>query len=150
MVTHYGMSKAVGVVAHDYEDAGKSVSTYTRRVIEAEVKELLETAYSNAKRILTLHNNQLHTLAQELLDKETLTGAQIKALLANPAPAPASVPASVPASAPAPAYTPASAAAAAVAAAQAAATAATAATAGATRSSKSGSTRGSTTQAAGG
>ena len=139
MVTRYGMSKAVGVVAHDYEDAGKSVSTETRRVIEAEVRELLDKAYANAKRILTVHQKELHTLAQALLDKETLTGAQIKALLAAPQPIPA------PAPAPASAFT-----AAAVAAAQAAASAATAATAGATRSSGSGTTRGSTTQAAGG
>jgi len=44
MVTKYGMSKEVGVVAHDYEDDGKSMSTETRLVIEKEVKEMLEAA----------------------------------------------------------------------------------------------------------
>ncbi|KAL7112233.1 hypothetical protein ACP275_05G139300 [Erythranthe tilingii] len=83
MVTKYGMSKNVGVVAHNYDDNGKSMSTETRLLIEQEVRELLETAYNNAKTILTVHNKELHALANALLEKETLTGSQIKALLAH-------------------------------------------------------------------
>ncbi|KAI3933758.1 hypothetical protein MKW92_051870 [Papaver armeniacum] len=36
MVTKYGMSKAVGLVAHNYDDNGKSMSTETRLLIEEE------------------------------------------------------------------------------------------------------------------
>ncbi|KAI3875630.1 hypothetical protein MKX03_026033 [Papaver bracteatum] len=71
MVTKYGMSKAVGLVAHNYDDNGKSMT----------VKGILDRAYNNAKTILTAHNKELHTLANALLEKETLTGTQITALL---------------------------------------------------------------------
>ncbi|EPS69721.1 hypothetical protein M569_05043, partial [Genlisea aurea] len=83
MVTKYGMSKAVGVVAHNYEDNGKSMSTETRQLIEREVKEFLERAYGNAKSILLEHNRELHALADALLEHETLSGTQIKALIAQ-------------------------------------------------------------------
>eukprot|EP00897_Mesotaenium_endlicherianum_P002732 jgi/Mesen1/2487/ME000159S01614 len=83
MVTKYGMSKAVGIVAHDYEDDGKSVSTETRLLIEQEVRDLLQRAYDNAKSILMGHERELHTLAKALLEHETLTGSQILGLLAQ-------------------------------------------------------------------
>lgn len=83
MVTKYGMSKAVGVVAHNYEDDGKSMSTETRLLVESEVRELLQTAYENAKRILTTHQRELHSLAATLLECETMTAVEIKALLAQ-------------------------------------------------------------------
>jgi len=83
MVTKYGMSKQVGLVTHNYDDNGKSMSTETRLLIEEEVKEFLERAYNNAKTILTTHDKELHALANALLEHETLTGAQIKSLLVS-------------------------------------------------------------------
>ncbi|XP_050217955.1 ATP-dependent zinc metalloprotease FTSH 4, mitochondrial isoform X1 [Mercurialis annua] len=83
MVTKYGMSKEVGVVTHNYDDNGKSMSTETRLLIEQEVKNFLERAYNNAKTILTTHSKELHALANALLTHETLTGTQIKSLLAQ-------------------------------------------------------------------
>lgn len=83
MVTKYGMSRQVGLVSHNYDDNGKSMSTETRLLIEEEVKKLLDRAYDNAKNILTTHSKELHALANALLEQETLTGAQIKALLAK-------------------------------------------------------------------
>ncbi|KAI3841097.1 hypothetical protein MKW92_004700, partial [Papaver armeniacum] len=81
MITKYGMSEKVGLVTHNYDDDGKSMSTKTRLLIEKEVKDLLDRAYTNAKTILTSHSIELHALANALLLKETLTGAQINALL---------------------------------------------------------------------
>ena len=83
MVTKYGMSKQVGLVSHNYDDNGKSMSTETRLLIEEEVKYLLERAYDNAKTILTEHSKEHHALANALLEEETLTGTQIKSLLAQ-------------------------------------------------------------------
>lgn len=83
MVTKFGMSKQVGVVTHNYDDNGKSMSTETRLLIEKEVRELLERAYNNAKNILITHSKEHHALANALLEQETLTGSQIKALLAQ-------------------------------------------------------------------
>ncbi|KAK4485909.1 hypothetical protein RD792_008560, partial [Penstemon davidsonii] len=83
MVTKYGMSQKVGVVTHNYDDNGKSMSTETRLLIEQEVREFLEKAYNNAKTILTTRNKELHALANALLEHETLSGGQIKALIAQ-------------------------------------------------------------------
>ncbi|KAF2304336.1 hypothetical protein GH714_030176 [Hevea brasiliensis] len=83
MISKYGMSKEVGVVTHNYDDNGKSMSTETRLLIEKEVKNFLERAYNNAKTILTTHSKEHHALANALLEHETLTGSQIKALLAH-------------------------------------------------------------------
>ncbi|KAK7383327.1 hypothetical protein VNO78_29004 [Psophocarpus tetragonolobus] len=83
MVTKYGMGNEVGLVSHDYKDDGRSMSSETRLLIEKEVKLFLEKAYNNAKTILTTHNKELHALANALLEHETLTGTQIKALLAQ-------------------------------------------------------------------
>lgn len=51
------------------------------KVCSLQVKELVKSAYTRAKDILTQHERDLHTLAKELLDKETLSGEQIKRLL---------------------------------------------------------------------
>ncbi|CAI9090434.1 OLC1v1025204C1 [Oldenlandia corymbosa var. corymbosa] len=83
MVTKYGMSKNVGLVTHDYDDNGKGLSPDTGLLIEEEVRQLLETAYNNAKTILTTHNKELHTLANALLEHETLCRSQINNLLAQ-------------------------------------------------------------------
>ncbi|CDP08271.1 unnamed protein product [Coffea canephora] len=83
MVTKYGMSRNVGLVTHNYDDNGKSMSTETRLLIEEEVKQFLERAYNNAKTILTMNSKELHALANALLEHETLSGSQIKALLAQ-------------------------------------------------------------------
>jgi ATP-dependent metalloprotease len=83
MVTRYGMSTEVGPVSHDYFDNGRSMSSETRLLIDKEVKNLLERAYNNAKTILTTHQKELHLLAKALLKHHTLTGNQIKDLLAN-------------------------------------------------------------------
>ncbi|KAI3979424.1 hypothetical protein MKX01_001616 [Papaver californicum] len=83
MVTKYGMSKSVGLVTHSYDVDGKSMSTKTRLLTEKEMKRFLDRAYSNAKTILTTHSIELNALANALLLKETLTGDQIDALLAQ-------------------------------------------------------------------
>ena len=78
MVTRFGMS-ALGAVAIPYDSA--AVSPETRAAVEAEVRSLLAAAYERAKRLLTAHEADLHALASELLDKETLTGTQIRELV---------------------------------------------------------------------
>lgn len=45
------------------------------------MKTILNSAYERAQGIIRSHEAELHTLAKELLDKETLTGNQIKELL---------------------------------------------------------------------
>ena len=46
-----------------------------------QVKRLVQTAYQRAKSVLQQHDKDLHTLANALLERETMSGAQINDLL---------------------------------------------------------------------
>ena len=85
MVTKYGMSDIVGQMAIGYEEmANGSLSSETKALVESEVKKLLTAAHQRAVGILKIHEKELHTLAKELIEKETLTGQQINELLVGP------------------------------------------------------------------
>jgi hypothetical protein len=85
MVTKYGMgSSKLGQVSLDYEDDGRSISSETRAAIEEETRALVQAAYERAKVLLKKHEAQLHVLAASLIDKETLSGDEIKVLLNMP------------------------------------------------------------------
>jgi cell division protease FtsH len=92
MVMRWGMSDKVGNI--DYSEAhegyqgntgGFSVSAKTKELIENEVRELIETGYQEAKRILQERNAEWERLAQGLLEYETLTGDEIKKVMAGEA-----------------------------------------------------------------
>ena len=83
MVTRYGMSERLGAVSINYDDDGRSLSSETRALVEEEVKRLLAAAYARAQHVLRTHERELHALAKELIDKETLTGQQIKEVLSR-------------------------------------------------------------------
>jgi cell division protease FtsH len=59
------------------------MSDDTNKLIDAEIKGLVEGAHKRATDILKSNESQLHLLAQALLEYETLTGEEIKALLEN-------------------------------------------------------------------
>jgi ATP-dependent metalloprotease len=80
MVTKYGMSDLVGQMAISYDDMS-TLSSETRALVESEVKRLLTAAHNRAQSILKKHEKELHTLAKELVEKETLTGVQIQEIL---------------------------------------------------------------------
>lgn len=57
----------------------------------------MDAAHERAQNILKQHEKDLHSLANELLDKETLTGKQIMELMGLAARKQVSAPASAPA-----------------------------------------------------
>ena len=59
----------------------QSISEETSQKIDAEIRRLVETGLAEAQRILTDHRDDLETLAQGLLEFETLSGDEIKDLL---------------------------------------------------------------------
>ncbi|MDF2233554.1 ATP-dependent zinc metalloprotease FtsH [Albimonas sp. CAU 1670] len=85
MVTQFGMSEKLGNIDYANEQqsflgAGQgpsSASPETQRVIDAEVRRLVDEGYETAKRILTERAEDLERLAQGLLEYETLTGEEI-------------------------------------------------------------------------
>ena len=58
----------------------KDYSMATADVVDTEVRELVETAYSRAKEIMTTHIDILHKLAQLLIEKETVDGEEFMRL----------------------------------------------------------------------
>ncbi|KPQ24528.1 MAG: cell division protease FtsH, partial [Porphyrobacter sp. HL-46] len=90
MVTRWGMSEKLGPLQYEssqdgYLGMGQTMRTMasdeTNKLIDAEIKALVEGAHYRATDILKTHEDQLHLLAQALLEYETLTGEEIKALL---------------------------------------------------------------------
>jgi cell division protease FtsH len=90
MVLRWGMSDAVGNI--DYAEAaegyqgntgGFSVSAETKRLIEQEVKRLIDEGYQTAFRILSDKKDDWERLAKGLLEYETLTGDEIKKVIAG-------------------------------------------------------------------
>ncbi|KAH0937779.1 hypothetical protein HID58_005240 [Brassica napus] len=76
MVSSCGMSEAIGPV-HIKERPSSEMQSR----IDAEVVKLLREAYERVKSLLKRHEKQLHTLANALLEYETLTSEDIKRIL---------------------------------------------------------------------
>ncbi|MBX9795305.1 MAG: cell division protein FtsH, partial [Sphingomonas sp.] len=92
MVTQWGMSDEVGPLDYGESDEGylgysmnrgPSMSNQTAQLIDSEVKKLVEGGLGRARKLLTDHIDQLHKLAGALLDYETLSGDEIKRLIAG-------------------------------------------------------------------
>ena len=93
MVTEWGMSDKLGMIAYGENSQevflghsvtqSKNVSEATAQEIDREIKRIIDEAYATAKRVLTERRGDLDTLAKGLLEYETLSGEEIKALLAG-------------------------------------------------------------------
>tara|TARA_R110002110_G_scaffold103087_1_gene260728 strand:+ start:3915 stop:5843 length:1929 start_codon:yes stop_codon:yes gene_type:complete len=91
MVTRWGMSDRLGPLTYGENEEevflGHSVartqnmSEETQRVIDSEVRRIVDGGYDTAKQILTDHIGELHTVAKGLLEYETLSGDEIANLL---------------------------------------------------------------------
>ncbi|WP_112310911.1 ATP-dependent zinc metalloprotease FtsH [Pseudogemmobacter bohemicus] len=93
MVMRWGMSDKIGNI--DYSEAhegyngntgGFSVSAETKRLIEDEVKSIVDEGYARAMQILEENEEEFERLAQGLLEYETLTGDEIRKVLAGQKP----------------------------------------------------------------
>ena len=93
MVTKWGMSDKVGPVEYAQPE-GESflgysssqpvrMSNQTAQLIDDEIKSIVEGGLHRAKHVLTEHVDQLHLLAGALLEYETLSGDEIKKLIAG-------------------------------------------------------------------
>ncbi|WP_448501628.1 ATP-dependent zinc metalloprotease FtsH [Sphingomonas sp.] len=93
MITKWGMSEKVGPVEYAQPEGetylGYSssqpvrMSNETAQLIDAEIKATVEGGLKRARDVLTEHIDQLHTLAGALLEYETLSGDEIKRVLAG-------------------------------------------------------------------
>ncbi|CAF26634.1 ATP-dependent zinc metalloprotease FtsH [Bartonella quintana] len=96
MITRWGFSDLLGNVAYgDNQDEvflghsvarTQNVSEETARMIDAEVRKLIDAAYTSATKILKTKKKEWFALAQGLLEYETLTGAEINEVIAGKPP----------------------------------------------------------------
>ncbi|HET6324093.1 MAG TPA: ATP-dependent zinc metalloprotease FtsH [Planctomycetaceae bacterium] len=97
MVCMYGMSERLGLLhLAGRQDSylpmapgaaqQRDCSDETSRLIDAEVKKLLDDAHESARAILKEHRDQLDLVAGELLKRETLDATAFNALIGRPAP----------------------------------------------------------------
>lgn len=97
MVTQWGFSDQLGQVAYGENQQevflghsvaqSKNVSESTAQKIDNEIRRLIDEAYAEAKRIITEKHHEFVALAEGLLEYETLTGEEIKALIRGEKPA---------------------------------------------------------------
>ncbi len=93
MVIEWGMSQ-MGPVAFGQEEEpifiGKEIARHkdyseqTAEQIDAAVNEILNACYEDAERVLMLHKDELLKLSDALVEKETLTDAEVRVLLGFP------------------------------------------------------------------
>ncbi len=93
MVTEWGMSEKLGPVLYA-ENTGevflgksvtqsKNMSEETAKLVDAEIKSLVVGGYEGAKKLLQEHKEDWEKLSEALMEYETLTGEEIKDLLAG-------------------------------------------------------------------
>jgi cell division protease FtsH len=90
MVTSFGMSEVIGLVAvADNEQEvflgreivqRRAVSEHTQRIVDEEVKRILDEAHAKAQEVIGQNRDLLESIAQALLERETLDRDQIEAL----------------------------------------------------------------------
>ena len=92
MVTKWGMSDKLGPLMYEqqqegYLGMGQSQRTMgsaeTNKLIDAEIRTLVEDAHKRATDILKDQEDKLHLIAQAMLEYETLTGDEIDQLVAD-------------------------------------------------------------------
>lgn len=85
MITVYGMNEKVGKVSfYDPAQEGSFTKPYseeTSRLIDEEVRLLIDNAYTKTKELLVEKTEQVKTLAEALLDKEVLFQSDVERLI---------------------------------------------------------------------
>ena len=91
MVCSYGMSERFGFQAFSEPNSFAAASLppafseATSQAIDAEVSKLVEDAYARAEKALSDNRAKLERVAAKLLEKETMDGREVEALLADDA-----------------------------------------------------------------
>lgn len=90
MVTKYGFSDAIGMINYNSDDDEvfigrdlahtRSYSEGVAKIIDEEVKKIIDECYSEAKRILNENVNILHSCADLLIEKERINREEFEKL----------------------------------------------------------------------
>ena len=98
MVSKWGLSDVLGPLSYDENEdevflgrsvtQHKNVSDETHRLIDKEVRKIIDGAYTRAKEILGEHDKQLHLMADALMQYETIDARQIDQIMDGDEPDP--------------------------------------------------------------
>ena len=95
MVREFGLSDKMGPVSYSGPPAdhlgftaARSYSEHTQWLVDQEVAAILAKAETHARDLLTCHREALDRLTAALLEQETVTGDQVRALVQAPSPVP--------------------------------------------------------------
>ncbi|MCR4722270.1 MAG: ATP-dependent zinc metalloprotease FtsH [Eubacteriales bacterium] len=90
MITDYGMSDVLGPISYGDDDdnvfigkdlvSRKVLSEEVTSKIDSEVKRIMDTCYSEAKRIIAANRDKVDQIVGKLYEKETLTGDEFREL----------------------------------------------------------------------
>ena len=93
MITKYGFSERLGPVVYGTSQEetflgrdfaqGKGYSETTAAEIDSEMRDIIDEAYETCRRTLTEHIDQLHALAQALMEREKLNEKEFNAVMAG-------------------------------------------------------------------
>jgi cell division protease FtsH len=107
MVTEWGMSERVGPIrlsgsdsgsvflGRDYSRKGDHSEEY-QKIVDQEVKRIIDTAFERGRTLLKKNRKRLDQVAQALLDRETITGLELREIMAGRKLKPLSPPPSLP------------------------------------------------------
>ena len=88
-ITTAGLSDKIGLVAINQSttfggrSALEDASEKTAEIVDAEIRNWLDNAHNDAKKILSHNRATVEKLANELLTRETLTGDEIREIIAD-------------------------------------------------------------------
>jgi ATP-dependent Zn protease len=72
MVSKYGMSDKIGYVGYVENEYSKSYSDATNKLIDDEIKSLIDLASDKTRELVKKHRSEIEKLSSLLLEKETL------------------------------------------------------------------------------
>lgn len=78
MIKRWGLSERVGPIFYENDE---DIGPAARKVIDDEVRTILQESYNRAKMVLTQRRKEHQALAQALLERETLEGEEIEAIV---------------------------------------------------------------------
>jgi cell division protease FtsH len=94
MVTEWGMSERVGPIrlsgsdmtspflGRDYTRKGDHSEEYAK-LVDTEVKRIIDTAFERGRTLLKKNKKKLDLVSQALLERETITGAELREIMSG-------------------------------------------------------------------
>jgi len=92
MVMEWGMSEKLGFIRYGSDELqgwfgdmsmGREYSDRTAEIIDQEIKQIMDAAYSDVKKIIESHSSQMEDLQQALIKYETLDDEEVKKIIAG-------------------------------------------------------------------